>query len=509
MERTEIAIVGSGPLGAAAAKVFVDAGTRVTMLEAGKRPSSDRFGKLERALRREIPWQFAPWRYESIGHDLEMNTFALRMLGGSSLAWGAITPRFLENDFRLKTRYGIGRDWPITYDQLEPYYLAAERFMGVAGNDDAPWWPRRSAPYPMPAFPMSETDKFVKRGCDKLGIPLVSVPMARNSVNYDGRPKCGYYSVCRACPIGAMYGSDLTVEMLEKKRGFTLKLGANVIRIEKNALGVAHRVIWLDENHLEHAIEAERIVLAVQGVETARLLLDSGLANENGLLGCGLMEHPKFYVMGRVAPILDAHRYGFETATSLLFHDHARRGDYAGGRLIVREAAGPSPSDIARTSGLWGKALADEIRDVFGHYVTLGAFMEQLPYDDNRVTLSESVKNENGRPAAKIEFDLMRDYESTGYLVMKREMERILDALGATNVRVIMQPTIAGHYMGTHRMGADPATSVIDDRLECHTVKNLFLASAGAFPTGGISNPTLTGVALTMRMADHVLGRIS
>ncbi|MBK9262199.1 MAG: GMC family oxidoreductase [Polyangiaceae bacterium] len=157
---------------------------------------------------------------------------------------------------------------------------------------------------------------------------------------------------------------------------------------------------------------------------------------------------------------------------------------------------------------MWGKALADEIREVFGHYVTLGAFLEQLPYDDNRVTLSDTMKNELGRPAAKIEFNLMRDYETKGYLAMKREIERIMDALGATDVRVIMEPSIGGHYMGTHRMGHDPETSVTTDRLECHSVKNLFLASSGAFPTGGISNPTLTGVALTMRMADYILGRI-
>lgn len=508
MERTEVAIVGSGPLGAAAAKVLIDAGTRVTMLEAGKRPTSDRFSLLERAVRREIPWNFRPWRYESVGDDLDMNTFAIRMLGGSSLAWGAVTPRFLENDFRLRSRHGIGRDWPIDYDDLEPYYLAAERLMGVAGSDDTAWWPRRSAPYPMPAFPMSNTDKFVKSGCDKLGIPLVPVPVARNSVDHLGRPKCAHYAVCRACPIGAMYASDMTVNALEKHSRFTLKLGASVVRIEKDSSGAAHRVVWMDEDHVEHAIEADRIILAVQGVETVRLLLDSGLANENGQLGRGLMEHPKFYVMGRVAPVLDAHRYGFETATTLLFHDHPRRGEYAGGRLMVREGAGPSPAEIARTSGLWGKALADEIREVFGHYVTLGAFLEQLPYDDNRVTLSDTIENEHGRPAAKIEFNLMRDYETKGYLAMKREIERIMDALGATDVRVIMEPSIGGHYMGTHRMGHDPETSVTTDRLECHSVKNLFLASSGAFPTGGISNPTLTGVALTMRMADYILGRI-
>ncbi|HRI64392.1 MAG TPA: GMC family oxidoreductase [Polyangium sp.] len=508
MEYTDVAIVGSGPLGAAAARRLVAAGTRVTLLEAGKRPDSNRFAKLERAVRREIPWAFPPWRYETIGDDVDLNTFALRMLGGSSLAWGAVTPRFLENDFRLRSRYGVGCDWPIGYDELEPYYFEAEQFMGVAGSQDAPWWPRRSAPYPMPAFPMTKTDQFVKQGCDKLGIPLVSVPVARNSVDYQGRPKCTHYAVCRACPIGAMYASDMTIAMLEKSPQFALKVGADVVRVEKDASGRARRVVWQDEHDCEHAVEAERIILAVQGIETVRLLLDSGLAGEMEWLGRGLMEHPKFYMMGRVAPVLDAHRFGFETATTLVYHDHCRRGQYAGGRLLVREAAGPSPSDIARTSGLWGKALADEIREIFGHYVTLGAFMEQLPYDENRVTLSRTMKNERDRPAAKIDFRLMHEYETNGYLAMKRQMERIMDALDATDVRVIMEPTVAGHYMGTHRMGNDPRSSVTNDRLECHAVKNLFLASAGAFPSGGISNPTLTGVALTIRMADHILGRI-
>ncbi len=508
MDHTEIAIIGSGPLGAAAAKVFIDAGTQVTMFEAGKRPTSDRFGQLQRAVRGDIPWRFPPWRYEMAGDDLDLNTFALRFLGGSSIAWGAVTPRFLENDFRLKTRYGVGRDWPFGYDELEPYYLAAERLMGVAGDDDAPWWPRRSAPYPMPAFPMTNTDKFVKNACDKLGVPLVSVPVARNSIDYLGRPKCVHYAACRACPTGAMYGADMTVEALEKKRHFKLNLGAEVVRIETDRSGTARRVVWIDERNVEQVIEAERIILAVQAVETVRLLMDSGLASQNGLLGRGLMEHPKFYMIGRVEPVLDAHRYGFETATSLLYHDHAQRGEYAGGRLMVREGSGPSPAEIARTSGLWGKALADEIRDTFGHYVTLGAFLEQLPYDDNRVTLSETVKNDRGRAAARIQFKLMREYETNGFLAMKRHMERIFETLGATDVRVLMEPSVAGHYMGTHRMGNDPDTSVTNGQLECHSVKNLFLASFGAFPTGGISNPTLTGMAISMRMADHILGRV-
>jgi choline dehydrogenase-like flavoprotein len=395
----------------------------------------------------------------------------------------------------------------ITYSELEPYYLEAERLMGVAGSDERPWWPPRSAPYPMPAFPMSRTDLFVKGACDRLGIPLVSVPVARNSVEYQGRARCVNYAVCRACPIDAKYASNRTVEQLTRERHFKLVVGAEVVRIEATCDGRARRVVYVDEREVEHAVEAERIVLAVQGVEAVRLLFDSGLANRNGILGRGLMEHPKFYMIGRVRPTLDAHRHDFETATTLLFHDHPRRSEHAGGRLMVRVPAGPSPSAIAAESGLWGRELREEIRAVFGRYVTLGAFLEQLPYEENRVTLSTAVQNERGRPAARVEFRLMREYEAQGYVAMKRQMERIFDALGATEVRVLMKPSIGGHYMGCHRMGDDPETSVTGSFLECHEVKNLFLATQGAFPTGGISNPTLTGVALSMRMAHHILGR--
>lgn len=508
VESTEVVVVGSGPLGVAAAKVLIDAGTRVTMLEAGRRPARDRTDTLAKALVGEIPWEFRPWVYESVGDDLDLNRFAIRMVGGTSLTWGAVTPRHLENDFRMRSRWGVGRDWPIGYEQLEPYYVRAEYLMGVAGDADAPLSPPRSKPFPMPAFPMSATDERVRAAAASLGVPFGAVPVARNSIEYDGRERCTYLGVCRACPIGAMYSSDQTIARLERTPHFELRTGADVVRVEVGPTGAARRVVWCDDRGVEHAIQAERVVLAVQGVEAARLVLDSGIGNGNGLVGRGLMEHPKFYMLGKVGgATLDSHRYGFETAATSAFHDHARRGEIAGGRMMVREHAGPSPSAVALASGLWGRALKDEIREVFGHHISLGAFLEQLPYEDNRVTLSKTLRNDHGRPAARVEFSLLREYENEGYRAMRRQMERIFDALGATDVHVLMEPSVAGHYLGCHRMGADPSTSVVDSFLECHDVPNLFLATQGAFPTAGVSNPTLTGVALSMRMADHILGR--
>ena len=504
--------MGSGPAGAAAAHALVHRGVDVVMLEAGVQPEADRFAVMERALLGEIPWKFEPVPYEMVGDDIELNVFAIRKVGGSSLAWGGITPRYQPNDFRMRSRYGLGADWPVSYDELEPYYCQAERFMGVSGAHDSPHAPPRSEPYPMGPFPMNDTDLLVKSACDRLGIPLHSVPVARNSEPYDGRSMCTFYSTCRACPIGAMYGADRTVNRLTGSPRFRLVTGAEAQRVEVDRQGRATGVIYLDAEGREQVVRGGNVVLAVQCVEAVRILLSStsgafplGLANRSGRLGKGFMEHPKFYMTGRVKQRLNPYSQGFETATTFKFHDHPRRAEYSGGRLLVRENAGPSPAWIALESGLWGHELKREIRETFGHYITLGAFLEQLPCDRNRISLSSDRRLPSGAAAARVDFELVGEYEKRGFLEMKKVMETIFAQLGAEDVAVAMQPSNSGHYMGGHAMGHDPSTSVTSGDLEAHDVKGLYLASGGAFPTSGVSNPTLTTVALVLRMVDRRL----
>ncbi len=509
----DVVIAGSGPMGAVTAAVCVRAGLRVVMLESGDHPPKNRYAMMERAMREEIAWKFEPWRYETHGEDLQLNTFAIRKVGGSSVAWGAVTPRFLVNDFRLASEYGVAVDWPISYEDLEKDYGKAEWFMGVSGAADDSFNGPRSSPYPMPAFPMGKTDLYVKNACDRLGIEVHSVPSARNSVTFQGRSRCVNYAICRACPNGALYSSDYTVRELMRNPNFRLITGAHVAKVLLGDAGKAEALIYHTEDGRQHRIAGGRFVLATQAVENTRILLNSktdacpnGVANSSRSLGSYLTEHMKFYYQGEVPDKLDPHLRGYETATTLQFHDHGERGEYAGGRILIRENGGPSPAHIASESGYWGDALRREVEKIFGRFVTLGAFMEQLPYAENRVSLSSSQTDKFGLPVARIDFKLMKDYEKRGFKVMSKTIKRIYREMNARNVRLVLEPSVSGHYMGCHRMGVNPATSVTDSKLRCHDVENLYLASIGAFPTGGISNPTLTGVALAIRMAESIVG---
>ena len=509
-------IVGSGPVGAAAADILVRSGMSVAMLESGSQPERNRFNVMERSLDNSVAWDFSPWEYEMHGDDINMNTFAVRKVGGSSLAWGAVCPRFLENDFRLASLYGIGMDWPLDYEQLSPYYLAAEQFMGVSGHDDNPFLPKREAPFPMEGFEMSDTDLLVKRGCDQLGIRLHSIPTARNTKTYQGRSKCINYSLCRACPVGAMYSSDQTVDRLREFDNFHLITEAHVRKVVTGAGDRVEAVRYHDANGRERTLHGGNVILAAQAIENVRVLLNSrnerypdGVANTSGLLGKYLTEHVKFYLMGRVSQRLHPHVRGYETAASQQFQDHSRRHRYAGGRIIVRENAGPVPLDLAMRSGKWGRHLKEEIVETFGRFVTLGAFMEQLPYEENRIDLSPTAKNSFGDPSARIRFELMRGYERRGYRRMKAVLNKIFREIGASGVREIMPPSVGGHYMCCHRMGRSISDSVVDSYGEAHDVHNLFLAGSGCFTTGGVSNPTLTGVALALRTARLISDRAS
>jgi choline dehydrogenase-like flavoprotein len=255
-------------------------------------------------------------------------------------------------------------------------------------------------------------------------------------------------------------------------------------------------------------------VLAGGGVENARLLLLSaskgfptGLANRSGLVGKFFMSHASISVRGRAREKVYPHRIGFSTAMSRDFAFERERATRGAFLLEFLNSAGPTPEEIAIASGLAGEALSRHVREQFGHWLGIRVYCEQLPSRLNAVSLAPNVRDYFGSPAPHIHCGLGR-YERKALDEARGVAGKILTAMGLDQIHG-GGLTYAGHQMGTHRMGTDPATSVVDANLVCHDVPNLYLLGSGGFVTGSASPPTLTIVALAIRAAEHMAGRIA
>jgi glucose dehydrogenase len=509
-------IVGSGPVGAAAAEILVEKGIDVLMIESGSNHSVSNFKMMNNFIDNDKDWEFRPWIHESTQDDMGVNTWVIRKEGGGSNAWGGTTPRFMQSDFRLKSTHGVGVDWPISYQDLEPFYVKAEEFLGVSGEFDGSYDSPRSNNYPMPATALQNYDLIAKKAAGKINVPFHSVPGARNSIQYKDRSACVGYSVCRSCPVAAKYCSTYTINKLKRYDNFKIIYNSHVKEVlidkNKNIKGV----LCIDQNNLEYTFRSKKVILAAHTINNPAILLRSaknyfpeGLANSSGQLGRNLMDHVKYYMMGKIDEKVYSHKLGFETSASSHFHDHTSRNRYGASRILVRETSGPTPNDIAMSSGFWGNKLEEEIKKTFNHSLVLGCLSEQLPYQDNRVELSSTIKNEFGQPAVKVSYKLMRKYEQDAYRNMIKILKSIYHEIPSKEVQIIMPPSNCGHLMGTHRMGNNSKDSVTNSFLESHDIDNLYIAGNGSFPTGSTSNPTLTSVALTIRMAEKIISEMN
>ena len=220
----DVCIIGAGIAGAMVATQLAGQGKRVAMLEAGGR--FDRARRLEQLRGNEIlrlplwPWEaegrdgFVDSSASEIGYSYDLNRSRIKAVGGSTLHWGGLINRFWESDFRTASTYGLGIDWPITYDELEPWYCDAEAEIGVAGQANA-GDPPRSRSLPMPPFPPKFGEEAWFDVADRMGFDISLASHARNSAPYGGRPACSAFSVCNICPIGARYSAAFHIDALE------------------------------------------------------------------------------------------------------------------------------------------------------------------------------------------------------------------------------------------------------------------------------------------------------
>jgi choline dehydrogenase-like flavoprotein len=525
-EPAEVCIIGGGVAGAMLAFQLARSGIEVLILEAGPRHDpAERFEYMRQHLYGGDPWasnnpardQFTlggPYRW------FNLNQNRVKAVGGSGLHWGGHVGRLHESDFELHSRYGIGIDWPFRYGDLEPYYTQAEQLIGVAGEDAYPLTPWRSQKYPLPPFPFSYSDRILKTAFDQLGIPMHHTAVARTSIAYDGRPPCLSYAMCQTCPIFAKWTPDLLLAKAEETGKVTVKSDTRVCRINCNKLGTAVESVTAASivngqlRYSEH--RADVFTIAAHTVESARLLLLSASASHPDGLGGGyvgkyLMEHPVVLGRAELRERTYPERIGFETAESHYLYESSREQGGTAFVLVPANSDVQSPLDIVNEELsrhlIWGNELKAVVQRRFGSGALIGAILEQLPYEENRVSLDKRVRDDLGAPVPKMTYLLNQERELRTIERASLLIRRVFEALDATDIR--MRTVLApGHQMGTCRMGNDAKSCVVDPDLKLHGIDNLYIAGSSVFPTSGAVWPTLTVAALALRLGNHLRSKL-
>ena len=455
-----------------------------------------------------------------------------RMVGGSTWSWRGNCPRFIPSDFKLRSLFGVGRDWPLDYDELEPWYCEAESELGISGNHDelnGLFGAHRSKEFPMPGIPLSYSDEQIKPRIDGetvLGtkVRVVTTPQARNSRFYDGRPACEGESSCiPLCAIQAKYNATTHLRRLLAQPEVELRPAAVVTRLERGRDGSVDSVVYQDwrsdDPMMEQRVRGDMVVLAAHAIETPKILLMSdGLANGSGQVGRNLMDHVQFELIATFPEPVYPFR-GPQSVTSL---EDFRDGDFRRERSAFRMTIGNdgwgrtgSPAAVIGNllgGGTYGSALPGAINEQITRMVRLSFSTEMLAEPKNRVELSPN-KDRLGIPRPLFTFDIGA-YAEGGLRHGFNVAKTLFDVMGAqvspqakqldnTQTNRVNWNT-AAHIMGTCLMGVDPSDSVVDRWGRAHDVPNLWIVGSSVFPTSATANPTLTLAALTLRTAEAI-----
>ena len=523
---TDICIIGSGITAAMmAAKLANERKARIVVVEAGG-PSAP---LVERGMRR-ARWQAygeSPWPRDHLDDQNALGTaygFSPSMnVGGLAMHWGGVTPRYSPEDFRVKSLYGIGDDWPISYEELDPFYQEAEERMGISGEQGPADLDPRSKPFPMPPLPLTYNLRLLREWTAKAGIPMWSQPSAKNSVPYGGRAICQRCDTCYpVCPTGAKYSPDFTFDELVKNG--RIELVTNVLVRRLHADGAGGRIVRAAANSTvrpddEIEFRARTFVLAAGFAWSPHLLLLStsathptGIANRSGLVGKYLCGHRN--VAAQIRLPLELYP-GINAQHSLVTKKFMRPGKlarYVRHDLRVWESSFGRSARLRDDKGelLLGDALLADWRErARTGAARVRAYYDVLPARESELTLDGSTKNHWGDPMPRLQF---RDAsESVALRAFTEDTIRALfrEMAQAGNGQVISSESAAGdvgqeHPGGGCRMGADPRTSVVNSWGRAHDHDNLFVAGAPTNVTASCCNGTLTFAALGLRAASKI-----
>jgi choline dehydrogenase-like flavoprotein len=502
-ESTDVAIVGAGACGSLMAKELTAHGFSVVILEAGKRfdPATDLVNSESNATK--IMWTEP--RVPAGKHGVIPKAGV--GVGGGTLAWLGVAPRFHPADFRTYSSEGVGADWPICYDDLRPHYRKVERELGLAG-ECGPFAPE---PYelPMPPHPMNWHAQVLARGAQKLGAHPFAPPVAINSVPYGSRPACVYCGWCASgCPTGAKATALGTYLARAEQAGLRVVSESFVHRVEYDAAtGRVTSVAYLDARNQEHRLRARLVVLAAHALETPRLLLLSanstfpnGLANSCGKVGRSLMSHPTWQVFGAFDEPINAFK-GMQMGHVMVqdFYSPNKRNDYARGFILLSYMM--TPITYANLSGSFYGAEFKRFLHDYAYTAAWWAHAEGLPDDGNAITLDPQQKDFRGLPVLCVTYEWGANDIKLAAAARDKAVE-MMTASGARSVRIGLN--YGAHAMGTCRMGRDPDISVVNEFCQSHDIPNLFICDTSVFATSAGVNPTLTAMAIASRAADYI-----
>jgi len=553
----DVIVVGSGASGGVAAYALASKGLKVLCLEAGRmiEPHKDfhthkypfkwpyrgngrpgKYGKLPQGME----WKINEWTENlytvpqddpyALAPGAKFTWTRLRAVGGRTLVWGRESGRFGPLDFKPKSlQDGFGEDWPITYEDLAPYYDKVETLIGVAGGDEEVYNSPANKNI-LPAFRPRCGEWLIKKGAAKLGIKTVSFPLAVLSKSYDNRPACHYCGACNfGCDTVSRFSTlEVLFPKLQKMKNFTLRTNAAVHSVLLDpSTGKARGVSFVDTtNNLEYEAYAKTVVLGASMVESIRILFNSrtsefpqGLANSSGTLGRYLMEHVAFNSIQGYFPQLAGQPSTNDDgpgANSLYIprYNFGKKNDkfLRGYRFTFYTGCGMDPGPGAHLPG-FGSAYKKRIKELYPAGVSIDGYGEGLPFDWNFVEIDpEGLKDRYGIPQVRFHTNAEYDHAFAMRDEMYAQMEEILKASGAEILPYEKKnPYPLGsvtHEAGGARMGDDPKTSVLDKWNRCHDIKNLLVVDAACFTSHPEKSVTLTIMALALRASEHLAEEI-
>jgi choline dehydrogenase-like flavoprotein len=523
--RADVLIIGAGAAGGVVGRRLAEEGMDVLCLEQGEWPDrADYPGpKPDWELQAMKQWALdpnvraGPADYPIDVSESDIVPLMYSGVGGSTVLYAGDWPRLTPSDFRVRSLDGVADDWPLSYEELEPCYDRIARQVGVAGFANDPAYPE-GADLPLPPLPLGRGVMDVVRAHDRLGWHWWPAPCAILSLPYEHRHPCAQWGSCmQGCPEGAKASTDVTHWPQAIALGARVLTGARATRLLLGASGLATGAEYVDADGRTARAEADVVVLAANAIGSARLLLLSagpsfpdGLANRSGLVGRRLMMHPFAVATGVFAEPLETWRgnVGSRIHSLQFYESDARRGFVRGAKWsLAPSTGGPMNAAMPARAGaaVWGPEHHARVRERFGHCLSWGIFGEDLPDEDNRVTLDPVLADASGVPAPRVTYRASQNSRRLLDFHVDRARESLIEA-GARSVESLTLMRSAGwHLLGTARMGTDPATSVVDPWGRAHDVENLYVVDGSVFVTAGGVNPTNSICALALRFADRLV----